>query len=351
MKTLTGKTLRNQTIEEWFRKCQPRDLRELKTDYVARYNAFADYVEKEIHPLVAVGAAVNNGVFLNAHGKPHVDSVIKRASQLIETESCVLSAYEVYFLLTAVQLHDVWNILGRDGHEVQFREHSGRIEELLGDESAEKRVIKRIAEAHGGKHNGDEDTIQHIIDEPVLNQAVRAKFLAALLRFADEVADDSQRVSPFAIQVGSITPESLLFHKYSSSLQSVMIDAKGKAIELHYELTREDAQQEFQKNGHSWFLIEEILHRNLKMHRERIYCMRFLIPSIQIDSISTKINIYRSKNSAQSLFVIGYRLEDKGYPSASDSAIYKLCPELAKWHEGEPLNGKSLIARIEGSIK
>jgi hypothetical protein len=55
---------------------------------------------------------------------------------------------------------------------------------------------------------------------------VRAKFLAGILRFADELADDSQRVSAFAIQNNAIPESSRLYHKYSASLHSVIIDAK-----------------------------------------------------------------------------------------------------------------------------
>jgi hypothetical protein len=276
VKQLKGKNFKGKSIEEWFQKCQPRDFWDLKTDYVARYNAFADLVIKEVHPLVAVGVAAEDGYFLNEHGAPHVTCVIKRASSLISTETCILSAYEVYILLVAIQLHDVWNILGRKCHEAQFRELTGRIDALLGDDSAEKRLIRQIAEAHGGTRNGDKDTIRYIVDEPVLNQSVRARFLAGILRFADEIADDSQRISHFSIHVDAIPEADLLFHKYSSSLQSVIVDSKGKEIKLHYDLTQTDAQQQFLKDSSKCFLIEEILRRNLKMHRNAFIACAFL---------------------------------------------------------------------------
>jgi len=100
-----------------------------------------------------------------------------------------------------------WEHPRRKGHEARINELEGRVDALLGDDSAERRIVKEIAQAHGGAHNGDADTIQHLVDGPVLNQNVRTRFLAGLLRFADELADDSQRISAFAIQNDAI-PES-----------------------------------------------------------------------------------------------------------------------------------------------
>jgi hypothetical protein len=168
------------------------------------------------------------------------------------------------------------------------------------------------------------------------------------LRFADELADDSQRVSAFAIQNNAIPGPSKLFHKYSASLQSVIIDATGKAIRLHYDLTRSGVEEEFLKDGIKFYLIDEILRRTVKMHQERMYCMRFLAPSIQIDSINVKINVYESNRSTDKLVTIGYRLEDKGYPDPPEQGIYDICPELNDWRNGQPLNGTRLLAEIAG---
>lgn len=346
--TLKGKDLKDKTLEEWFKKRRARDFGNLKTDYVARYNALEDFLKKDVHPLVAIGAAVADGIFLNDHGPAHVATVIKRASELISTEACTLTAYEVYVLLASIQLHDIGNILGRSGHESRHEELEGQLQGLLGDDSAEKRLLRGIAAVHGGSHNGDKDTIRYLVEEPVLNQKVRTRFLAGLLRLADELADDSQRVSTFAIQNNAIPESSRLFHKYSASLQSVIIDAKGKAIDLHYDLTRADAAEEFSKGEIKLYLIDEILYRTVKMHRERAYCMRFLQPTIQIDSVNVKINVFESNSSSEKLCSIGYRLEDQGYPTMPERGIYDICPELSTWCDGQPLDGARLLAKLSG---
>jgi len=344
---LKGKELKGKTIDEWLKKRQPKDFGDLKTNYVTRYQSLEAFLKKDVHPLVSLGAAVKDGIFLNDHGPAHVATVIKRASELVSSDDCTLTSYEAYILLAAIQLHDIGNILGRSGHESRLRDLEGQLEGLLGDDSAEKRLIRTIAQVHGGSNNGDKDTIGHLVEDPVLNQIVRAKFLAGILRFADELADDSQRISAFAIQNDAIPEPSRLFHKYSASLQSVYIDSKGRAIDLHYEITGAGAQEEFSKQGSKLYLLDEILHRTLKMHYERTYCMRFLRPTIQIDCLNVKIKVFKANNSTGTLFSIGYRLEDKGYPTMPEKGIYDVCPELSTWRNGKPLNGTMLIEEIK----
>lgn len=68
--TLKGKDLKGKTLDEWFKKRRPNDFGDLKTNYVARYNALEDFLKKDVHPLVSIGAAVKDGIFLNDHGPP-----------------------------------------------------------------------------------------------------------------------------------------------------------------------------------------------------------------------------------------------------------------------------------------
>jgi len=343
--------LKNNSLLDWFRRRERKDFAGLKTDYVTRYGELENFLESDVHPLVSVGAAVQDRIFLTDHGPNHIATVIKRASELVASPKCKLSAYEVYILLAAIQLHDIGNILGRKEHEARPKNLRGRLDAILGDDSIEKRHIRSIAEAHGGARNGDKDTIRYVPDDPVLNQIVRTRFLAALLRFADELADDSQRISHFALSNEAIPTASLLHYKYSASLQSVIVDLKGQTVRLHFELTKEDVKLEFERDRERVYLIDEILNRTLKMHKEKIYCMRFLMPDVQIEAIEVKVNVFLSSISDEKLLTIGYRLEDRGYPSHPPGGIYDLCPDLKEWRNGMPLNGVHLRNELSDGIR
>jgi hypothetical protein len=298
--------------------------------YDSRYKLISGYLRDHIHEEIPVLALLNeikkgtitcdNAIYLNCHGKRHVDKVIECATDILSQLKCKLYPYEVYLLLTAIQFHDVGNVYGRDSHERKCMDvmNSNDLSGIIGD-SIEKRYIAQIASAHGGvSRDGSKDTISELKSEKtMLSQDFRPSYLAAIVRFADELADDRTRVSRYPIDVGMIPSESRLFHEYSYSLHSVRV--KGSEIVLHFELPIDKATQYFDKpDGSRTLLIDEIVSRTKKMHKERIYCMRYWPVSYRkLDSISVKIEIIDNVITGRlnsTLCDIGYKLQEDGYP-------------------------------------
>jgi hypothetical protein len=171
--------------------------------------------------------------------------------------------------------------------------------------------------------------------------------------FADELADDRTRAARFDMDNGAVPDSSLIFHKYSQALHSVVVDVKGGTIELHFEITDSDAKRQFPKDGKSIFILDEIIGRTIKMHQERIYCGRFMRPHINLDTISVKISVFGATQAEavydKELATIAYRLEDRGYPS-DNLSVLELCPELKHWH-GSPLSGGALADYLEKRVR
>lgn len=259
-------------------------------------------------------------VYLNNHGKGHVDKVIARVSEILHFfDRGHLTPYEGFLLLCAIQAHDIGNVFGRADHEK-------RCQEILEDKAKpfipdkiERKVIEKLALVHGGTFEGEKDTIGLLSESKRLNdRKVRKKLLAALLRFGDELADDSSRADREGIEKGTILDGSLIYHHYSNSLHTVVIDRDRESgrvqLNLSYEFDSDVAAQQFTKNGSKKFLLDEIYDRTLKMERERRYCMRFLRPNFSLDAIRVEIIIQHSMNSFKS-DKIRFTLEENGYPS------------------------------------
>ncbi len=311
--------------------------------YTSRYTQIAEFLEREVHPYVQMGALLEDGIFLNDHGAEHVRTVIERASQLVSAQDFDLTGYEVYLLLAAIQLHDIGNLLGRLAHEKKPAEIRGRLQDELGDNALEKKMIFDIAAAHGGDIGGDKDTIRHLpTTARLLNFVVEPQKLAAILRFADELADDRRRASRFVISQGRIPDRSRLYHKYSETLQSVIVDTTGKEVHLDFELTSADACCRFVKNGTDVYLLDEIFARTLKMHFERMYCMRFLMPKL-IDRINVKVSVFTGRSFKP--LEVGWRLEERGYPQNSSTTVHDLDESLTSW-KGVGLNAATLEAAV-----
>lgn len=331
-------------LDEWLMRQKPKDFPgNGKTGYVKQFDNVTDFMRKHVHTEVEKGAAVHDeerGMFLNNHGTEHIDSVILRASEILNAAECEITPYEAYLFLFAVHLHDTGNVYGRDKHEQTCRSILNQLGTRAGDDDLEKSWITRIAMAHGGKTpEGNKDTINSLIPNPeiqLLGQTVRVQFLAALLRLADEIADDRTRASRFMVQAEAVPDKSKLYHQYSQCLHSVAVGERE--ITLDFDLREDTAKLQFDKNGNPAFLLDEIFLRTLKMHLERMYCMRFLRPKIQLDEVRVTIQVFDVKY-IRVLEEIKYQLSESGYPGHPAEGICALCPTLKTW-SGQILKDK-----------
>lgn len=278
-------------------------------------------------------------IYLNNHGPGHVDKVIGKVSEMLHFfDRSHLTPYEGFLLLCAIQAHDIGNVFGRVDHEK-------RCQEILEDkgkpfirDGIERKVIEKLALVHGGAIGGERDTIAMLSESKQLNdRKIRKKLLAALLRFGDELADDSSRADREGLEMGTILEGSRIYHQYSQSLHTVMIDrdsVNGRVqLNLSYEFDTTVAKQKFMKNGKKKYLLDEIYDRTLKMERERRYCMRFTRPSFSLDAIRVEIIIQHAKNAFKS-DKIRYTLEENGYPSDPASGhIKKFLPDIKSGKE------------------
>jgi hypothetical protein len=306
----------------------PSYHKENDTSYPKRYFQLKTKLG-EIHDRVELGAALNaegDRPWLTWHGKEHVSKVIERATELTDIfihESQKLTSFEVFVLLCAIQIHDVGNILGRKDHEKSFEQEFYEIaNESNIREAATKRMIFNIAKVHSGEINGSKDTI-HGSNLPetryILNEAIRPRLLAAILRFADELADDLTRT--FKQDIVKLPDNSKRHHAYSKTLHTVKFiksdNSHVYSLRLVYELTTCEALAEYKigNEGESKTvsLIDEIFSRTKKMERERRYCFRHIFQYVPLNEIKVEINICGRADISKEL-PITYTLKEEGYP-------------------------------------
>lgn len=308
--------MRNPNLREWFLKRRAAQFPGRKRNYVTQFLAFEQYMFKDVHPQIEKMALAADGGFLTDHGPEHINTVIDRASFMLGVKP-VLSPYETYILLAAIHLHDVGNIYGRVGHEERHAEVIAMAGSLLGTDPAEIRLIQQIAAAHGGKDDRGNplDSIGDLVEsDHFLTEDVQVQALAGILRFADELADDSERAGRLALAIDRMPEEARLYHEYALSLHSVKVRPPEKSIELRFNLDSESACRVFVKDGSPRYLLDEIYDRTLKMHRELIYCSRYMRRIVWLDTINVKIDIFVHRENIQPWKVVAYSLREVGYP-------------------------------------
>lgn len=293
-------------------------IRECMTKYQAIYEAGKESGDPKSHASMAQLFASEHVVFLNDHGPDHISKVIERAYALTVDANEELTEMEAFVLLCAIQIHDIGNVLGRAGHEKKLMEIFETNSASLILDTAEKRIIKTIAMVHGGRAaDGSKDTISSLrIKEPILGHNIRTRYLAAILRFADELADDSTRANRVACDLNIVGTDSQIYHDYSRALHSVNVEkdeeTHGHKIMLCYELLATDMEKTYSMGGAPKYLLDEIYDRTLKMEQERRYCMKFMYQYIYFGKIEVTINVYGSRS--QCVNTIKYTLEDISYP-------------------------------------
>lgn len=307
-------------VDEVERGAMASEIQSGLSEYLAEIKEIVDKKDDELNPKIDELISTDLVIYLNDHGRGHIDKVIERANMLVSCFSGIeLSEFEAFILLCAIEIHDIGNILGRIGHERNlhkiFDEHC---KDIIPD-SPERRLIKSIAMTHGGKTiKGSKDTISELMYiEPIFDKEIRTRLLAAILRFADELADDSTRSSRGALDLKIIGLNSKIYQDYSRVLHTVRLeplqDGSGYFIQLVYELEVSDLKVTYAYRQQSKYLLDEIYDRTLKMERERRYCSKFMHGSINIERIEVQINIYGSLSTK--IDSISYTLEDISYPS------------------------------------
>ena len=319
-----------------------------EVDYYGRFKRLDCHMNSQIHPFVnqgAAAAATSGNGWLTDHGTQHITTVIRRADELIVNgDSVFLTPYEVYLLLLAIHFHDVGNIFGRDHHEKQIGTVMQDLDEsLIGRDGMERRIIRDIAMAHGGyvdPERTNKDTIGHLAWENTReNSDPRARLLAALLRFADELADDHTRTSRFLVN-DALLHGSEVYHLYADRLQRITIDRTNRRVSLLFELDAIHTSKKFAKGSCKVYLYDEIVRRTLKMHRERIYCLHFMQPHVQIDTIDVSI-VITTNNFMTVLKKITFSLFQRGYPDRPTSL-----KEIDVSPDIEALTGETLDKEI-----
>lgn len=300
---------------------------------------------KKIHELFAADPVI----FLNDHGPEHMEKVIDRANAIISHfEKDFPSEFEAFLLLCAIQIHDIGNVLGRAGHE---RKLVGIFDDSCKNtipDAPERRAIKSIAMAHGGKSELGKDTISQLSpQETIFSAQVRTRLLAAVLRFADELADDTTRANRAAMDLDILGTNSAIFHSYSRALHTVSVEADAEnhdcKVALVFELETEELKKKYLVGGHEKYLLDEIYDRTLKMELERRYCMKFMYPCINIGRIDVKINVYGQMS--EKVRTISYMLEDVSYPDAPVAGQI-----VSTWKKDVPTGEELLHSLIERGV-
>jgi hypothetical protein len=330
-----------------------------KVNYADVLRATHHHLVENVHPNVQQRAElVDKDMYLTDHGPKHIEMVMRRAATLIRTKSpsgtgdyapC-LTPYEVFLLVLGIHFHDVGNMYGRDQHEQRILAVMDRADPLKLIPWFERKEIAKIALCHGGTIHGDKNTIGTLLapEQNFGEVTYRPQLIAAVLRLADELADESSRADTFGLQKPEeLPPTCLIFHKYAAALHSVAI--KSGEISLSFNLHVDDATQTFEKSTKGGtiqhvYLLDEIYERSLKTYTEMVYCSRFMRQlDLQLYSVRVSIQVFKDKSNVLPVRTIDYVIGDSGYPA--HAPVQETLRQIAHGFN-TTINGKQLAEEL-----
>ncbi len=305
-----------------------------------------------IHESVVQGASLADGGLLTGHGPAHIARVGAVASSIVDQCPVELSDYEKFILLVAIQIHDIANIRGREKHEKRIPEVWKKAIAELAFDAFDKSLAEQIASAHGGKIGNDKNTIGRLEpDGPWNNEHVRPRFLAALLRVSDELAEDPDRSARTLLALGQVPKENEIFHIYAGGLHSIAPEVSSSSVRLSFAFNKDLFLRPLGKGSEEKFLLDEIYSRAVKTWLECIYCSRFF-PGFELKKVHVEILIFGKDDDDhdhvdQRKEHIRFYLEDDGYPRVGDAQIFELSKDIGDFRGGGPLTAQRLIELLE----
>jgi hypothetical protein len=309
-------------------------LKKENSDFHQRYIHFKTDTDP-ILEIVTDSARLIDNKYYTDHGPAHVTTVVDRVADLTRTSKGFdLNPFECFSILLAAQIHDAGMLRGRKEHEKQH----AAIFEYLNKWAVNKfhsKTVQRIAAAHTGSRNSKASPIELLPkSDGAESTSIRPQYLAALVRLADELADDHTRVSQILIDQDCIPHPSQAHHQYCAHLHQVDIHSLDKTISLDFVLPHNAVTRKFGKGPSNdgevaeIYILDEIYDHTLKLHLERIYCMRYCRSNNYFEKLKVCIEVYADDSSPYPLETIEYTLQESGYPPEISGGVFTLCQEL-----------------------
>lgn len=254
-----------------------------KSDLYHIYQAAKSRLETQYYPYIK-----DREPYMTDHGPGHIGRVLEKLGGLLTylipspgaefPSERLLNLYELGLLLSSVIWHDIGNLYGRIDHPKSIRMVFDLAKGFLYDDH-EIEWIPKIAKAHSG--DGAIERNIEVESTYVHDLPIYPKFLAALIRFADEIEEDSRRIG--AKVYNDIPEKKKAYWFFCKCNQSVRVvpDLEGCTISVDSKIQKQEVWRELGKERADGSVdrvigIEEYIGRLDKINGERRYCNRFL---------------------------------------------------------------------------
>ena len=320
--------------------------------YATNFRALEERFYGEVHTLVDAGLAFDSATsaikkgsiadIMTIHGCRHVSDLIENLDRLAQgvakkSGAIALSPLEAYILLCAAHVHDAGNIGGRKYHPYRSRELIKKYRPLFYDTESRQNIFD-VARVHGGESDKyGPDTFREIPSDNF--SSPRLPLLAAMLRMADELSENPERVPDNLINWFKASPRSISAYKYAQSFRR--FELQNDTLSLVLRAAPEQYASKSQKNQTSISYFDHLEKKIDVIEKEAKYCSQYGRPDFNIRKIQVTVHFHEEDHPSPISNTSVVTLElDRGYP-AELLPLSKRCHELS--------NGVTLESYCRGS--
>lgn len=265
------------------------------------YESMKAYLNTSYYPWVQA-----NCPYYTEHGRNHVESVLEKCSQITAGQSTQLQDLEIFLILASTIWHDVGMVLQRSGHQNVVNDMLSRIGEIGFIEMTSKRLVSEIVRSHTGTKGLNIPNREVLCTVDNKSFKVRARALAAIVRFADEISETRSRISEPLRQ--NVPMENRIYWDYASCIAASVAQPERERVilevELHdclpLDLYQWPPEVFYADHAPQICLVQYIVLRIQKMLNELYYCAPEFRQFSSIKNIEVRMTAIKS----------GLRVED-----------------------------------------
>ena len=308
------------------------------SEYLAKFRGMESHFFEHIHPQVDAGLIADclNCVvdeelpnIMTIHGSRHIRDVVESMDKIAKSiegkpRATRLSPLEVYILLCAAHVHDAGNIGGRGGHPERCGEIIKEHSDLFYDTETRHNIYD-VARVHGGESEKfGRDKFREINSDNFTPP--RLRLLAAILRMADELSENSERVPAALVSRLEASPKSKLAYRYAECFSRFDLQIDTLDIQLRVE----PEQHEFvtEVGGETLGFFDHLEKKIDVIEKEARYCAQYGRPDFDIRRIRFTVEFFADSFPSVATNVSTLALDlDRGYPGELP-ALSARCDDL-----------------------
>ena len=318
--------------------------------YLTKFRALESHFFEHIHPQVD-GGLIADGLrsvkddelpnVMTIHGSRHIRDVVESLDKIGRSiakkpRATPLSSLEAYILLCAAHLHDAGNIGGRAGHPERSGEIIKEHPDLFYDTETRYNIFD-VARVHGGIDGKfGRDTFRGINSDNFTFP--RLRLLPAILRMADELSENSERVPLQLVARLAASPKSNLAYRYAQCFRRFELQNDTLDVLLRVQPDQHEFVTEIDGECSSFF--DHLEYKIDVIEKEARYCAQYGRPDFDIRRIRFTVEFFADRFPSVASKVSTLALDlDRGYPDELPPLSAR-CDDLA--------NGASLAEFCRG---